>query len=451
MLTASAVPCGNRHAATINSTRNGVGMTRHPCLLSPCAWGVVLTMGSLLQMCILCAAEPAAVADTPDFIYLDAQRLARNLEQARAGREPFQAARRKVIRDADAAWALPRFSVMDKTQVPPSGDKHDYLSLAPYWWPDPQKPDGLPWISKDGEVNPATRGEHTDLRRWQRFLDAVEALSLAWLCTDEVKYADKARELLEAWFVDAATRMNPHLKYGQAVPGLNEGRGAGIIETVGIDNALIAIQILERRQRLPAASRSALQRWFSDYLAWLQTSPEGLAEGRARNNHSTHYDSQVVAILLFLGRNAEAAKVLEEVKTRRIAVQIRPDGSMPAELARTKSLSYSIMNLRGFTRLARLGRQAGVDLWGHASDDGRGLQQAYRFLAPFAAGTTPWSRKQLGNLDGMLSKELPQLYAFASVLMDDPGFHPSIVARAPALDARTILFFGSPSVTMAPR
>ena len=45
-------------------------------------------------------------------------------------------------------------SVMDKGVTPPSGDKHDYMSQAPYWWPDPTKPDGSPYIRKDGERNP---------------------------------------------------------------------------------------------------------------------------------------------------------------------------------------------------------------------------------------------------------------------------------------------------------
>ena len=55
---------------------------------------------------------------------------------------------------SDGPW-----SVMDKQHVPPSGDKHDYMSLGPYWWPDPDKPDGLPYIRRDGEVVESLRGE----------------------------------------------------------------------------------------------------------------------------------------------------------------------------------------------------------------------------------------------------------------------------------------------------
>ena len=50
------------------------------------------------------------------------------------------------------------YTVMHKTQIPPSGDKHDYMSQGPYWWPDPSKPDGKPYIRKDGVKNPEIKG-----------------------------------------------------------------------------------------------------------------------------------------------------------------------------------------------------------------------------------------------------------------------------------------------------
>ena len=61
----------------------------------------------------------------------------------------------QVLRDAETALQVG--SVLcdaEVNQLPPSGDKHDYMSVGPYWWPDPSKPDGLPYIRRDGEVNP---------------------------------------------------------------------------------------------------------------------------------------------------------------------------------------------------------------------------------------------------------------------------------------------------------
>lgn len=54
------------------------------------------------------------------------------------------------------------YTIINKTIMPPSGDIHDYVTMAPYWWPDPTKPDGIPYIYKDGQINPETRTGNTD-------------------------------------------------------------------------------------------------------------------------------------------------------------------------------------------------------------------------------------------------------------------------------------------------
>ena len=56
------------------------------------------------------------------------------------GDAAIAAAIARLEEDAKTALAIKPMSVMDKTITPPSGDKHDYMSQAPYWWPDPSKP-----------------------------------------------------------------------------------------------------------------------------------------------------------------------------------------------------------------------------------------------------------------------------------------------------------------------
>jgi hypothetical protein len=51
-----------------------------------------------------------------------------------------------LITNANRALEKGTYSVMYKTGITPSGNKHDYWSVAPYWWPDPSKTDGLPCI-----------------------------------------------------------------------------------------------------------------------------------------------------------------------------------------------------------------------------------------------------------------------------------------------------------------
>lgn len=132
--------------------------------------------------------------------------------------------------DAERALTLGPFSVMHKGRVAPSGDKHDFLTLAPYWWPDPAKPGGLPYVRRDGEVNPESKRD-TDDAPFAQMAGAVTKLAAAFRDTRDERFAARAVLLLRVWFLDLSTRMNPNLDYGQGVPGRNTGRGAGIIST----------------------------------------------------------------------------------------------------------------------------------------------------------------------------------------------------------------------------
>ena len=68
--------------------------------------------------------------------------------------QPYSDIFQELKSRADKLLNAVPYSVMDKEKTPASGDKHDYMSQARYYWPDPTKPDGLPYISRDGESNP---------------------------------------------------------------------------------------------------------------------------------------------------------------------------------------------------------------------------------------------------------------------------------------------------------
>lgn len=329
--------------------------------------------------------------------YLDHEKLVLVKESIRDNSKEYLPAYQNLLKQADRALMEGPFSVMQKKQVAASADKHDYLSLAPYWWPDPEKEDGLPWIRKDGIVNPMTKGENVDDPVKDRMFNNVRALSLAYFFSGKRRYAKKIKQLLKVWFLDKGTRMNPNLNYAQGIPGKNTGRGFGIIEFSGVVHIITAIEILEMHNNMPKQMDIALKAWLKDYLSWLQTSEFGVFEKSRPNNHGSLHDVQLVSLLLFLEKTDEAKIVLKSVFEQRIALQIEPDGSQPHELKRTKGLTYSILNLSALTKLAFYGKRLGVELWERTSKEGD-LQKAYDFLYPYLDDTSIWPYEQLGDM-----------------------------------------------------
>ena len=274
------------------------------------------------------------------------------------------------LKKADSLLSIKPFSVVNKTGLPPSKSKHDYMSIGPYWWPNPKTENGLPYIRKDGEINPETRNNFTDFVEKKNFISAIKTLKDAFYYSDNVKYARKNLTFINTWFLEETTKMNPNVNFGQYVPGKSEGRCFGIIEFGGIN-------------------------WFLEYSNWLKNSKLGKEEATRKNNHGTHYDVQLLSILVYLNKIEEVKEYLLTTTKARIFNQIEPDGSQPLELARTKSFSYSVMNLNGFLELAIIGRKVGVDLWNLSSKDGRSIKKGYEFMLPYLIKQKEWQYKQI--------------------------------------------------------
>lgn len=326
----------------------------------------------------------------------DPDRLMRVKAAAAAGDERLAPAIAALVRAADDALTAGPFSVVDKPMTPPSGDKHDYISVGPYWWPNPDTKDGLPYVRHDGKTNP-DRGKYDNVPLGG-MTRAVETLALAYYLTGREAYAGRAVLLIRTWFLDEATRMNPHLRFGQGIPGRCEGRGTGIIDTTGLAAFLDAVYLLEGSEAWTAADQAGIEAWFGSYLDWLLTSDLGRDEAAAKNNHGTWYDVQAASFARFVGRDDVMRRVLGDSAKRRIASQIEPDGRQPHELARTKSLSYSVMNLTGMFHLAAMADRAGIDLWNYRTEDGRSIRAALEWIVAELEREGGWSYPQLGEV-----------------------------------------------------
>ena len=327
----------------------------------------------------------------PEVLLMHGDRLVAARARVRAGDAALKPALEALRADATKALTAGPWAVTDKTVLPPSKNAHDYQSFAPYWWPDSTKPGGVPYVRRDGEVNPASRRE-SDAPRLSAMTDAVSTLALAYWFTGDERYAERATIVLRRFFLDSLTAMRPNLRYGQAVPGTVLGRGEGIIDTRDLTLVNDAIVLLRGSGEWRASDDAGLLQWNRDYLQWLVASDEGNDERIARNNHGMWYDAQVVSLALFVGDTALASRVLREWTPPRLAQQLATDGSQPAELARTRPLHYSVFNLDAITRLAELGRHVGVNLWTWHGETSVTLLRATQYLAPYLDPTVTFPK-----------------------------------------------------------
>lgn len=331
----------------------------------------------------------------------------------------LQPAYEALLRDANKALQTAPFAVTLKDRTPPSGDKHDYLSLAPYWWPNPQSKDGLPYLRRDGETHPDSK-RGTDANALGALGNAVEALSLAYYFTGETRYAERAALFIRTWFLDPATRMNPHLRFAQAVLGHAEGRGAGLIDSRHLIPIIHSAGCLKDSNAWTAKEQQALVAWFREFVNWMQTSANGKHEAQAKNNHGSWYAAQLATYALFIGEEALARKTVEAAKPR-IAAQFEADGRQPEELQRTRGLWYSGFNLEALLLLADLGKPLGVDLYGFKTKDGRGLQRGIDYLAPYADTAHTWPHQQINEL-ASARRELAYVLRRAALAYQEPRY-----------------------------
>lgn len=316
-----------------------------------------------------------------------------------------------LIKEADSLLKCEPMSVMDKEAVPASGDRHDYMSQARYFWPDPQKTDGLPYINRDGVTNPEIY--QLDRDRLGKTADRIKTLALAYYFTGNEKYADKAAKLIDVWFLDKNTRMNPNLEYAQMIPEHNGGKGRcyGVLDAYSFVGMLDGVRLLEGSKAFPLKKTKALKKWFGELTDWMLTSPQGIEEGEQANNHSTAYDAQLIAFALYSGKRDVAEKVAKEVANKRIFAQIDPDGKQPHELTRTLAFGYSQYNLTHLLDIMEMAANAGIDMGNVVSEDGRSVEKGLDFLAQYVGRNAKrWDYQQISGMDGKKHDLLKDLY-----------------------------------------
>ncbi|MFZ5494664.1 MAG: alginate lyase family protein [Verrucomicrobiota bacterium] len=319
-----------------------------------------------------------------------------------------------LAQHAPAALTAPITTVVEGESLP-GGDPHDYISYARYWWPDPARPGGLPYVQRDGRHNHAQVAAG-DRHRVGTFSAAVLRLAAAWHLHRAAAAARRAGAWLRAWYLDPATRMNPNLDFAQVRLGHNGNRGnpAGVLDTRDFASVIDALRLLADSPALSAEEHTAIRAWFARYLDWLLNAPNARAERAAQNNHGTWYFAHIIPVARFVGRDDLARELVLEARDR-IAQQIRPDGSQPEEIRRVDGLGYSRFNLEAWFAVARHARGLGFDLWNFTAPNGASLPKALEFLRPYNAAPEKWPHPQKEKLaPGFLDPLLAQAAEFSA-------------------------------------
>ena len=264
-------------------------------------------------------------------------------------------------------------TITEKDRLPASGDPHDYFSMAPYFWPDPDTEDGLPYVNRDGLVNPERYGRD---REWlQEMIWDIKD------CAERYEQGEKEAEvdaeaLIRCFFLDPKTAMNPNLIHAQAIPGITDGRGIGIIDLNDFPVLFDSLSVFPER-----GWKEELRVWVRKFLDWFLHSDHGRQECAMENNHGAWYDVIAASMADFLGEEELLHDLLTHFIEKRVTKQLVQDGSMPLEMARTKPLAYHIFTLYAWARMATYGEKRGINL-----KDTEELQRAWRFLCPALHG-----------------------------------------------------------------
>lgn len=341
--------------------------------------------------------EVTAQSKQPSVFALNMKSLDKNKSKIANNDPAIKAAYKQLLKDADKAMKFGPVSVMEKMNNPPSGDKHDYMSLAPYHWPNPETASGLPYIRKDGQTNPEVK-EYKDKEYLPQLCEYVHVLGLAYYFSDDNSYAEHAASLLRVWFLDPATKMNPNLNYGQAIKGVTEGRGAGMIDTRHFVKLIDGIGLLKGSKSWKAADQEGMKKWFTQFLHWMQTSKNGIDEMNAKNNHGAWYDAQRLSMALFID-SIDLAKKIVANAVDRLELQMDEQGSFPAEMVRTISLHYTTFVLDAFFTIANMAENVGINFWKKMTPSGHSLQKGFDAVKPFLANEKEWKGPQIKSYD----------------------------------------------------
>lgn len=300
--------------------------------------------------------------------------------------------KKECVDKANSLLSLPPVNIMDKTWSF-NDDFHYYATMAGYWWPE-EKNGKIVYVRHDGKSYPGAND--LDMKKIKQMAERLQYLSLAYFFTHRRKYIKAYKRQLDTWFLDPETYMYPNFEYAQVIPGKNEvkGRAVGLIEAHPFNTILESLRLMESMKIIKGDRKIMLVKWFSDFAEWMTNSELGIKDRNANSNQAVSYDITLLNIAEYVGREDLVKQIIEEFPTKRILVQIKEDGKMPAELARTNAYSYSLANLNFFAQFCIIAKSLGIDVYQQNKDR---LEVALNYITSFIDSPEDFPYQQING------------------------------------------------------
>lgn len=336
-----------------------------------------------------------------------------------SGNSEFNDAYNSLLTQAENILEMDLVSVTFKTVPSPAPSLNDYVSTAPYWWPDPAQADGLPFIWQDGVRNPMA--DEFDRPRLAALRSRLEILSLAYYLSLDDRFAEKAMEYIVTWFIDPETRMNPNLRYAQGIMGHVDGRPIGIIDGNDFIYILDSISLIQSYDGWTELYHDRLYNWFEELYTWVATGYFGVLQSQANNNLGSWYDTQIAAYAHFLQDHTALDTLITKYPEKRLNPHINEHGIQIREINRSLSLHYSVFNLEAITISAKISESHSYNIWRYGRHSESDILLAINYLIPYLTNEKQWIRQQTSDFNPC--RAIPMLDRASNYTGDSKYYH----------------------------
>lgn len=318
-------------------------------------------------------------------IFLNQNEINAIKAKVHANEEPWKSAYVKAISNADLALTKGPFSVTYQGDASLGDDLEPGHSPYCGW----KAVDGKEPNCRDGQRNPyVNRGDYPAALEFSR---TIRDLALGYTFTTNAAkkkaYADRVVKLIRVWTLDSSTKMNP--AYIMSGPNMY---GSWIDISITMPSLFYAADLIWNYPGWNDTEKNAFKAWTKELIVSAKT-------WQRDQNYENWRLVLISSASIIADDSANRTYAFNKWKEL-IPNQINTKGQMFLELDRGISLTYSTYALNAMIQTAEIARHNGVDLYSYRIQDGRGLELALDYHAPYVTNPSTWPYTQATSYSG---------------------------------------------------